>query len=105
MFLNELNGVNQLGMKKAFSEDPRSPNKFSKAEEYCLEAHCLLYGHGIEPNTEDAILWYERSANLGEPRAIYSLGLIYEKGIEVKINIAKAIEYYQRASEHGDESA
>jgi TPR repeat protein len=54
----------------------------------------LLYGHGIEPNTEDAILWFERSANLGESRALYALGNLYEKGVGVKIDMAKAIQYY-----------
>jgi len=51
----------------------------------------LLYGHGIEPNTEVAMVWYERSANLGEPRAIYSLGKLYEEGIGTKIDLNKAV--------------
>jgi uncharacterized protein len=87
------------------SEDPRNPPKFNKGQEYCLEAHCLLEGHGIEPSTEDAILWFEKSANLGEPRAIYSLGKIYEEGIGVRIDISKAVQHYERAAELGDASA
>ena len=82
-------------MKRAQSEDIKSPSRFSKAQEYCLEAHCLLNGHGIEPSTEDAILWYERSAGLGEPRAIFALGEINERGIGVRINLEKAIGYYE----------
>eukprot|EP00347_Sterkiella_histriomuscorum_P001396 403372196 len=99
------NKVGDLNLNRALSEEMRSPNRFNKGQEYCLEAHCLLYGHGIEPNTEIAIVWYERSANLGEPRAIFSLGKLYEEGIGVKIDLPKAISYYLRAAELGEPSA
>jgi len=34
----------------------------------------MLNGHGIEPNTDDAIHWFNKAANLGEPRALFCLG-------------------------------
>jgi TPR repeat protein len=57
----------ELGIKKNMSNEKELLDKFTKGQEFCLEAHCLMNGHGIEPNTEDALLWYERSANLNEP--------------------------------------
>ena len=97
--------VDALNLKRAMSEDVKSPSRFNKAQEFCLEAHCLLYGHGIEPNTEDAILWYERSANLGEPKALYALGSIYEQGIGVRIDMNKAVQYYEQAADLDNSSA
>jgi len=94
-----------LGLKKLQSEDPKGLPKFDKGQEYCLEAHCLLEGHGIEPSTEDAILWFEKSANLGEPRAVYALGKIHEEGVGVRVDMAKALQYYERAAELGDSQA
>jgi len=39
----------------SIAEDKSKMKEFTKAQEYCLEALCLLHGHGIEPSTEDAI--------------------------------------------------
>ncbi|CDW82127.1 sel1 domain protein repeat-containing protein [Stylonychia lemnae] len=97
--------LSDLNVNKAFSDEPRSPLRFNKGQEYCLEAHCLLYGHGIEPNTEVAMVWYERSANLGEPRAIDSLGKLYEDGVGTRIDLNKAVQHFQRAAELGDPSS
>jgi TPR repeat protein len=76
--------------------------KANKAQEYCLEAKCLLYGHGIEPNTEDALIWFDKSSKLGEPKALQALGDMNEKGIGMRVNIQKAIEYYEKAAELDD---
>ena len=74
--------------------DIESPSIKNKGEEYWLEAQCLLHGHGIEPNKEYAITWFERSASQGEPRAYYSLGSLYEEGLGVRVDISKALNYF-----------
>lgn len=62
-----------------------------------------MHGHGIEANYSHAIQWFERSAELGEPRAFYSLGCIYEKGEGVRIDVNKAIEFFRRGGEQQGE--
>jgi len=42
---------------------------------------CLLNGHGIEPNFEDAVYWLNKSINLGEAKAIFTLASMHEQGI------------------------
>lgn len=64
-----------------------------------------MYGHGIEPNIEDALLFFEKSAQLKEPRAFVELGKIYESGHGVRINIDKALEYYKQAEEYNNATA
>jgi TPR repeat protein len=61
-------------------ETEGSPQRRNKGHEYYLEAQCLFHGHGIEPNKEYAITWFERSANQGEGRAFSALGRLYEEG-------------------------
>lgn len=80
-----------------------SPSRpVGKGHEYWLEAQCLLHGHGIEPNKEYAITWFDRSAELGETKALYALGCIYEEGNGVKRDLNKAIDYFLKASKLGE---
>ena len=81
---------NHVGMKLMEDISP-SKQQHNKAYMAWLEAQCQLYGHGIEPNKENAITWFERSAKEGEPKSIYALGCIYEEGIGVRIDKAKAL--------------
>jgi TPR repeat protein len=37
--------------------------------------------------------------------AYYFLGEMYEKGLGIEINIDKALEYYRKAAEQGNDSA
>ena len=84
-------------------DDSESPSRCQdKGHEYWVEAQCLLNGHGIEPNKEYAITWFERSAELGETKALYALGCIYEEGNGVRIDKNKALEYFKKASELGE---
>ena len=40
---------------------------------------------------------YEKSAMLGNPKAMMSLGRIHELGIGTKIDIAMAVQFYESA--------
>lgn len=77
----------------------------NKGYEYWLEAQCLLHGHGIEPNKDFAITWFERSAAQGEPKALTALGLIYEQGNGVRVDIPKAMEYFRQGAAMGEPQA
>ena len=53
-------------------------------------------------NNKEALFWLERAASNDEPEALYQLGVYYEEGVEA--DLAKAINYFQRAAElnHSD---
>lgn len=82
-----------------------SPQRRNKGYEFWLEAECLLQGHGIEPNKDFAITWFERSANHGEPKALNALGCIYEDGTGAKVDKAKAVEYFKQGAALGEPHA
>jgi TPR repeat protein len=65
----------------------------------------LLYGHGIEPNIEDATYWLNKATNIGEARALFTLAEMYEKGVGLKKNSIKARELFQKSAELNDPSA
>ena len=77
-------GEGVSGVSGSFGVKHREP---SHQEEYCLEADCLFFGHGIEQNIEDAIYWYERSAEMGNSKAMLALGRIFEHGTGVRVQL------------------
>lgn len=104
--LNEETITNQQAVdQKAIDDGSESPSRKDKGQLFWLEAQCLLQGHGIEPNNEFAMTWFERSAKQGQPKAMYSLGCMYEEGVGVRVNKTKALEYFQRASNLGEPTA
>lgn len=50
----------------------------------------------------EAIQWWESSANLGEPRAMYRLGQLYDKGEGVNKNETEAVGWYRKAADAGN---
>ena len=64
-----------------------------------------MHGHGIEPNLDDAIGWFNKAASLGEGRAFYALGEMQEHGIGTRVNKLEATELYKKAAKIGDPSA
>ena len=49
-----------------------------QAENYCYEADCMFFGFGNIESIENSIILYEKSADLGNPKAMMALGRIYE---------------------------
>lgn len=84
---------------------PFQPVEISKAEQNCLEGFCLLHGHGVEPNVEDAARWFNKAALMGESRAYFALGEMQENGIGCRINKLEATELYKKAAKAGDPNA
>jgi TPR repeat protein len=55
--------------------------------------------------TEDKVAKLQREAQAGDPDAQYNLAYMYENGIGVPKNEAKALELYQKAADQGHSAA
>lgn len=55
--------------------------------------------------SEDKIAQWQREAKAGDPDAQYNLAYIYENGLGVPKNEAKALELYQQAADQGHSAA
>ena len=86
-------------------------NKLKKAKPLLVKAAEKEYGYAqyllamnffdlYSDNNKEALFWLERAAGNDEPHALYQLGLYYGE----KADLAKSIQYYQRAAElnYGD---
>lgn len=58
-----------------------------------------LWGKGCEKDLERAYNLFTQAANQNLDRAIYNLGVMYEKGSYVAQSYEEAIKYYKKASE------
>ncbi len=55
-------------------------------------------GLGVDPDYQQAAVWYEKAATQGYARAQFSLGYLYETGLGVEKNPQKAFQLYRQAS-------
>ena len=55
----------------------------------------------VKKDLNEACSWTEKSANLGNSKAQFILGVIYEKGEGASKSYEKAIEYYKRSLDGG----
>ena len=55
----------------------------------------------IVENKGEAIKWYRKAAEQGDPDAQFHLGLCYDEGCGVPENKAEAIKWFQKAAEQG----
>ena len=86
-------------LKKAKPLLVKAAKKESGYAQYLLAMNFFdLYSE----NNKEALFWLERAASNDEPEALYQLGVYYLEGVEV--DLAKAINYFQRAAElnHAD---
>ena len=84
-------------LKKAKPLLVKAAEKESGYAQYLLAMNFFdLYSE----NNKEALFWLERAASNDEPHALYQLGLYYGE----KADLAKSIQYYQRAAElnYGD---
>ncbi len=70
------------------------------AEVY-YEKGLILY----ELKRKDALIWFEKAADLEYPHANHAIGKLYSEGVLVPRDIKKTVEYYERAIEQRDSSA
>ncbi|MDD5581574.1 MAG: SEL1-like repeat protein [Methylobacter sp.] len=57
------------------------------------------------PESEDKIAQLQREAQDGDPDAQYSLAYLYENGLGLPKDEAKALELYQKAADQGHSDA
>lgn len=50
----------------------------------------MFFGFGKIESIENATILYEKSAELGNPKAMMALGRIHEKGLGTKVDLVKA---------------
>jgi TPR repeat protein len=62
-------------------------------------------GNGIEPNDEQAALWYQKAAAQGHRSAQFNLGSMYEYGVGVPKSDKQALYWYRKAADQGDAEA
>ena len=49
-------------------------------------------GQGVRLDNDRALEWYRKAAEQGNPDAQYRLGRLYDKGLSVRQDYAKALE-------------
>jgi TPR repeat protein len=65
-----------------------------------------LIGRCVEKDPEQAVYWFKKAAEQGEPRAQYMLGNAFENGAGgLPQDYAAAAAWYQKAAEQGDAKA
>ena len=64
-----------------------------------------MRGDGVNQSPEDCIRLFEEAAALGDEKAMYNLGAIYDNGDIVEESIDTAIEWYEKAMENGSPDA
>jgi localization factor PodJL len=65
----------------------------------------MAEGRGVNQDFNQAIIWYQRSAQKGFAPAQYRLGTLYERGIGIKADLPRAKIWYARAAEQGNVKA
>ena len=63
------------------------------------------YGVGVELDYAQAMVWYEKSADLGYATAMNAIGYMYNWGEGVEQNYAKAMEWYIKSANLGNSNA
>ncbi len=109
-----LNGAAADGDNKTLSMPPATVGPFSlrlaaaqgdPSAQFEVAAR-LAEGKGdTDQNLKDAVAWYQRSAASGFAMAQFRLGTLYERGVGINTDLARAQVWYSRAAEQGNVKA
>jgi uncharacterized protein len=58
-------------------------------------------GHGVAQDYAEAMKWYRKAAEKGDPEAEARLGLMYHDGESVPQEYSEGVEWNRKASEQG----
>ncbi len=58
-------------------------------------------GKGVKQDTNEAVLWWQKSAEQGIPQAQHNLGKSYAKGDGVKQDYEEAAKWWTKSAEQG----
>ncbi len=64
---------------------------------------CLIYGHGVKKDPEQAVSWFRKSAEMGNADASSSLAVCYGEGVGVEKDLKKAAYWEQKAKEQEED--
>jgi len=70
----------------------------------CFRLGCIFM-NGEAINHKLAADYFAQGANLGHVASMFNLALIHERGLGIKRDVKKAMEYYQHAADRGDKQA
>jgi uncharacterized protein len=62
-------------------------------------------GTGVAKDAAEAVRWYRKAADAGEPGGMNGLGVMYETGTGVAKNAAEAVRWYRKAGAAGSQDA
>jgi TPR repeat protein len=79
--------------------DQRNSNSFTLLGDF------NLLGMGINVDKTKAFELYQKAADLGNSTAQCNLAFMYMNGIEIVKNIDKAVYWYKKSAEQGDQDA
>ena len=97
--LNNIASLNVLGKYYMNNDIEKAKKYFKKAAEhnYVYAYNNLGKIYELEENYEKALEYYLKSADLEESWACNKVGEMYRLGIGTKIDLLKALEYYNKA--------
>jgi TPR repeat protein len=58
-------------------------------------------GQGVPQNYAEAMKWFRKAADQGNPRAQHNLGFMYANGEGVVNDLAEAVKWYRKAADQG----
>ncbi|MDD2800979.1 MAG: protein kinase [Methylobacter sp.] len=95
---------NGLGVKKNEAKGVEWLEK-AAAQDY-IDAQTRLaeryYEEGTPEKIAKAFRWYQKAAELGDAQAQYNLGVMYQKGRNVPVDMDKAFSWYQKSANQGN---
>lgn len=62
---------------------------------------CYSMGKGVKKSDAEAVKWYQKAAEQGDPRAHFNLGVCYVKGLGVRQSYTNAKEHFGIACDKG----
>jgi TPR repeat protein len=62
-------------------------------------------GRGVAKDDSEAVAWYRKAAENGDPQGMNNLGWMCEQGRGVVKDMAKAVAWYRKAALLGNETA
>ncbi|MBT3785930.1 SEL1-like repeat protein, partial [bacterium] len=70
-----------------------------------LVALSYRVGNGIEKDLQEAVFWFKKAAERGDPDAQFDLGIAYKDGQEVEKDDDLAFSWFQKAAHQGHQRA
>jgi TPR repeat protein len=98
--LSQIEKINIVSHGLSF-EEIKIQAEQGDSEAQGMLAECYRIGRGVERNPQEAVKWFQRSADQLNGRAQCSLGLMYQQGDGIRQNNAKAMLYYKQAALQG----